>query len=45
MDNPEFDEIDSFCTSAVLQVSESSGEYQIEITTETGDSYYGEYTL
>ena len=39
------DEIDSFGGSAVLEVSESSGEYQIEITTETGDSYYGEYTL
>ena len=39
------DEIDSFCGSAVLEVPESSGEYQIEITTETGDSYYGEYTL
>jgi len=26
-------------------VPESSGEYQIEITTENGDSYYGEYTL
>lgn len=39
------DEIDSFCGNALLEVSESSGEYQIEITTETDDSYYGEYTL
>ena len=40
-----FDEIDSFCGNALLEVPESSGEYQIEITTENGDSYYGEYTL
>lgn len=39
------DEIDSFCGNALLEVPESSGEYQIEITTETGDSYYGEYIL
>ena len=39
------DEIDSFCGNALLEVPESSGEYQIEITTETDDSYYGEYTL
>ena len=39
------DEIDSFCGNALLEVPESSGEYQIEITTENGDSYYGEYTL
>ena len=40
-----FDEIDSFGGNAVLEVPESSGEYQIEITTETGEAYYGEYTL
>lgn len=40
-----FDEIDSFCGNALLEVSESSGEYQIEITTENDDSYYGEYIL
>ena len=40
-----FDEIDSFSTSAVLQVSESSGDYLIEIETENGDYYHGEYTL
>ena len=39
------DEIDSFGGNAVLEVPESSGEYQIEITTETGEAYYGEYTL
>ena len=39
------DEIDSFCGNALLEVPESSGEYQIDITTENGDSYYGEYTL
>lgn len=39
------DEIDSFCGNAVMEVPESSGEYQIEITTETGEAYYGEYTL
>lgn len=39
------DEIDSFCGNALLEVPESSSEYQIEITTENGDSYYGEYTL
>ena len=40
-----FDEIDTFGGSAVLETSTASGIYQIQIETETGDIYEGEYIL
>lgn len=38
-------EYDSTCNSLVMNVSTESGNYLIEITTENGEYYYGEYSL
>lgn len=38
-------EYDSAYGSAAVPVSSENGSYLIEIVTETGEYYYGEYTL